>query len=90
MNSETSQNSASNCSFDACEESSADPSAPETLAKASSEPEATLVIQLGYRGTAFCGFAEQPTQRTVAGDLRFRPFCAERLSSPAQAEPTPA
>ncbi|MBF0900921.1 MAG: tRNA pseudouridine(38-40) synthase TruA, partial [Atopobium sp.] len=46
MNSETSQNIASNCSFDACEESSAEPSVPETLAKASSEPEATLVIQL--------------------------------------------
>ena len=35
-------------------------------------PEAagTLVIKLGYRGAAFCGFAEQPTQRTVAGELR--------------------
>ena len=63
-------NIASNCSFDACEEASAEPSASETLAKAPSEPEATLVIQLGYRGAAFCGFAEQPTQHTVAGDLR--------------------
>lgn len=70
MNSEISQNIASNCSFDACEESLAEPSAPETLAEAPSEPEATLVIKLGYRGAAFCGFAEQPTQRTVAGDLR--------------------
>ena len=35
-------------------------------------PEATgtLVIQLGYRGEGFCGFAEQPAQRTVAGELR--------------------
>ncbi len=35
-------------------------------------PEAagTLVIKLGYRGADFCGFAEQPTQRTVAGELR--------------------
>ncbi len=70
MNSETSQNNASNCSVYASEESSAGPSAAETLADASAEPEATLVIQLGYRGAAFCGFAEQPTQRTVAGDLR--------------------
>lgn len=29
-----------------------------------------LVIKLGYRGEGFCGFAEQPTQRTVAGELR--------------------
>ena len=36
------------------------------------DPEAagTLVIKLGYRGEGFCGFAEQPTQRTVAGELR--------------------
>ncbi len=32
--------------------------------------DATLVIKLGYRGEAFCGFAEQPGQRTVAGELR--------------------
>lgn len=31
---------------------------------------ATLVARLGYRGTEFHGFAEQPTQRTVAGELR--------------------
>ncbi|MBF4802935.1 MAG: tRNA pseudouridine(38-40) synthase TruA, partial [Lancefieldella parvula] len=61
MNSETSQNNASNCSVYASEESSAGPSATETLADASAESEATLVIQLGYRGAAFCGFAEQPT-----------------------------
>lgn len=30
----------------------------------------TLVIKLGYRGADFAGFAEQPTQRTVAGELR--------------------
>ncbi len=34
----------------------------------SSEPEVTLVIQLGYRGAAFCGFAEQPS--AVAVSLR--------------------
>ncbi len=32
--------------------------------------DATLVIKLGYRGADFCGFAEQPGQRTVAGELR--------------------
>ena len=31
---------------------------------------ATLVIRLGYRGAGFSGFAEQPTGRTVAGELR--------------------
>ena len=96
MNSETSQNIASNCSFDACEESSAESSAPESLAKAPSEPEATLVIQLGYRGAAFCGFAEQPTQRTVAGDLRraletvlrreVEPTCAGRTDAGVHAQ----
>lgn len=30
----------------------------------------TLVIRLGYRGTDFAGFAEQPSVRTVAGELR--------------------
>ena len=30
----------------------------------------TLAIKLGYRGEAFAGFAEQPTERTVAGELR--------------------
>lgn len=30
----------------------------------------TLVLLVGYRGTAFAGFAEQPAQRTVAGELR--------------------
>ena len=35
-----------------------------------SELEATLVIRLGYRGAEFAGFAEQPSVRTVAGELR--------------------
>ena len=30
----------------------------------------TLVIRLGYRGEGFAGFAEQPSVRTVAGELR--------------------
>lgn len=30
----------------------------------------SLVVRLGYRGAGFAGFAEQPTQRTVAGELR--------------------
>ena len=30
----------------------------------------TLVIRLGYRGAGFAGFAEQPSVRTVAGELR--------------------
>ena len=30
----------------------------------------TLVIRLGYRGADFAGFAEQPSVRTVAGELR--------------------
>ena len=30
----------------------------------------TLVVKLGYRGEGFCGFAEQPGMRTVAGELR--------------------
>ena len=32
--------------------------------------EATLVVRLGYRGGDFRGFAEQDSQRTVAGELR--------------------
>jgi tRNA pseudouridine38-40 synthase len=30
----------------------------------------TLVVQLGYRGGGFAGYAEQPGERTVAGELR--------------------
>ena len=29
----------------------------------------TLVLKLGYRGAGFAGFAAQPTQRTVAGEI---------------------
>lgn len=36
---------------------------------AQDQMDATLVVKLGYRGEAFCGFAEQPGQRTVAGEL---------------------
>lgn len=32
--------------------------------------DATMVIELGYRGADFAGFAEQPSERTVAGELR--------------------
>ncbi len=38
----------------------------------------TLVIQLGYRGADFSGYAEQPGQRTVAGELRSALECALR------------
>ncbi len=45
--------------------------ADEAAAKSERDAmDATLVIKLGYRGEAFCGFAEQPGQRTVAGELR--------------------
>ena len=30
----------------------------------------TLVLRIAYNGFGFCGFAEQPQQRTVAGELR--------------------
>ena len=30
----------------------------------------TIAITLGYRGEEFAGYAEQPGQRTVAGELR--------------------
>lgn len=33
-------------------------------------PDATLVLRLGYDGTAYSGFAEQPGQLTVAGEVR--------------------
>lgn len=32
--------------------------------------DATMVIKLGYQGQGFCGFAAQPDQRTVAGELQ--------------------
>ena len=47
------------------------PSRP-TLAERAADPsvlEGTLVLELGYRGAAFSGFAPQPTQRTVAGEV---------------------
>ncbi len=31
---------------------------------------ATLVLKVGYRGAGFAGYAEQPGERTVAGELR--------------------
>ena len=30
----------------------------------------TIVVELGYRGADFAGYAEQPGQRTVAGEMR--------------------
>lgn len=30
----------------------------------------TMVVELGYRGADFAGYAEQPGQRTVAGEMR--------------------
>lgn len=43
---------------------------PAYIYEGGSEAAGTLVIKLGYRGEGFCGFAEQPAQRTVAGELR--------------------
>ena len=43
---------------------------PECIYEGGPEAAGTLVIKLGYRGEGFCGFAEQPAQRTVAGELR--------------------
>lgn len=43
-----------------------------TMADRAQLPEsldATLVIQMGYRGAGFAGFAAQPGQRTVAGEV---------------------
>lgn len=43
-----------------------------TLEQRAAEPgalDATLVLKLGYRGAGFAGFAAQPGQRTVAGEL---------------------
>lgn len=42
----------------------------EAEAEKSLELDGTLVVRLGYRGAGFAGFAEQPGQRTVAGELR--------------------
>jgi tRNA pseudouridine38-40 synthase len=38
--------------------------------EASQDAPATLVLELGYRGGSFSGFAEQEGSRTVAGELR--------------------
>lgn len=70
MNSVTSPNNATSCNVDVCEESLAASVVSKASTETSPEPEATLAIKLGYRGAGFSGFAEQPTQRTVAGDLR--------------------
>lgn len=43
---------------------------PACIYEGGPEVAGTLVIKLGYRGEGFCGFAEQPAQRTVAGELR--------------------
>lgn len=43
---------------------------PACIYEGGPEVAGTLVIKLGYRGEGFCGFAEQPEQRTVAGELR--------------------
>ncbi len=43
---------------------------PVYLYEGGPEAAGTLAVKLGYRGDGFCGFAEQPTQRTVAGELR--------------------
>ena len=43
---------------------------PAYIYEGGPEAAGTLVIKLGYRGEGFCGFAEQPAQRTVAGELR--------------------
>ncbi|WP_416188537.1 tRNA pseudouridine(38-40) synthase TruA [Paratractidigestivibacter sp.] len=42
----------------------------ETPMVGEAEAAGTLVVKLGYRGEGFAGFAEQPCQRTVAGELR--------------------
>ena len=43
---------------------------PVCIYEGGPEAAGTLGIKLGYRGEGFCGFAEQPAQRTVAGELR--------------------
>lgn len=43
-----------------------------TIADRAADPAAldgTLVLELGYRGAGFSGFAAQPGQRTVAGEV---------------------
>ena len=38
--------------------------------KSEFEAAGTMVVELGYRGADFAGYAEQPGQRTVAGEMR--------------------
>ncbi len=38
--------------------------------KSEFEAAGTMVVELGYRGADFAGYAEQPAQRTVAGEMR--------------------
>ena len=48
------------------------PPARPSLAERAADPgtlDGTLVLELGYRGAEFAGFAVQPTQRTVAGEV---------------------
>ena len=46
------------------------PGAPERASEAlEAGYPTTLVLRVGYRGADFCGFADQPGQRTVAGEL---------------------
>lgn len=42
---------------------------PSTTEELGIEPAGTLVLRVGYRGAGFAGFAPQPMQRTVAGEL---------------------
>ena len=46
------------------------PAPAVSVAPAADAGAGTLVVRLGYRGAGFAGFAEQPGQRTVAGELR--------------------
>lgn len=44
--------------------------APKAPIVCAEESAGTLVFRLGYDGAAYCGFAEQPGQLTVAGQIR--------------------
>ena len=56
------------------DESARELALPEDLVAGTALPEdlvaGTIAITLGYRGEGFAGYAEQPGQRTVAGELR--------------------
>ncbi len=49
------------------------------------ELDATLVFRVAYDGSSYSGFAEQPGQTTVAGELR-RSFCTIRSSPPSKSD----